>query len=194
MITMNGIFRNTNTCMNLEETELVKSAQDDLNQFEPLFDRYFDRVFRYIFSRTNDRQVAEDLTSQIFLKILEALPRYQIRGSFAAWVFTIARNTLNSHYRDHFHHPIQSLDKIVSIASNLDVGLVEKIENDDRFIELENNFNRLKEKDRELLRLRYAANLSFREIGALQGKNPDAVKMAIHRLLRRLEVEMELTR
>ena len=80
MITMNGIFGNTNTCTNLEENELVKNARDDLNQFEPLFNCYFDRVFRYIFSRTNDRQVAEDLTSQIFLKILEALPDIKSAG------------------------------------------------------------------------------------------------------------------
>jgi len=178
----------------LEENELVVLSQDNLIQFEPLFDRYFDRVFQYVFSRTNNRQIAEDLTSQIFLKILEALPRYQSRQSLAAWIFTIAKNTLLSHYRFNLHHPIQSLDEAGLVESNPISRSSGNSKDLDRYIDLEKIINQLPIKDRELLRLRFAAGLSFTEIGTIQGKSPDAVKMAIHRILRRLEDEMELTK
>lgn len=181
-----------NASKSLEEDELIKLSQDNLTQFEPLFDRYFDRVFQYVFSRTNNRQVAEDLTSQIFLKILEALPRYQSRRPLAAWVFTVAKNTLFSHYRFNFHHPIQSLEEAGLIESNPVHGSSGKSEEIDRYIDLEKNINHLPIKDRELLRLRFAAGLSFIEIGTIQGKSPEAVKMALHRILRKLEDEMEL--
>jgi len=177
----------------LDEDELIKLSQENLTQFEPLFDRYFDRVFQYVFSRTNNRQVAEDLTSQIFLKILEALPRYQNRAPLAAWVFTIAKNTLFSLYRFTLHHPIQSLEEAGLIESNPTSRSSGNSKDIDRYIDLEKIINQLPIKDRELLRLRYAAGLSFIEIGNIQGKRPEAVKMAIHRILRRLEDEMELT-
>jgi RNA polymerase sigma-70 factor (ECF subfamily) len=178
----------------LEKDEVGKLSQADLTQFEPLFDQYFERVFRYVFSRTNNRLVAEDLTSQIFLKILEALPRYQSRRPLAAWVFTIARNTLFSHYRFTLQHPIQSLEDARVIETNPYAGLGGNSKDVDRYIDLEKAMKRLRIRDRELLRLKYAAGLSYEEIGDLLEKSPEAIKMAVHRLLRKLEDGMELSK
>jgi RNA polymerase sigma-70 factor (ECF subfamily) len=175
----------------LKKNEVATLTQDNYTQFDILFDRFFDRVFRYVFSRTNNRQESEDLTSQVFLKILEALPRYQNHQSMAAWVFTIARNTLISHYRFTHRHPIQSLEEAGVIQANPMPGLGENSTDVDRYIDLERTINRLPVMDRELLRLKYAAGLSFEEIGDLLGKSPEAIKMAVHRLLRKLENGME---
>jgi RNA polymerase sigma-70 factor (ECF subfamily) len=178
----------------LKENGIADLMQENAIRFETLFEQYFDRVFRYVFSRTNNRQVAEDLTSQIFLKILEALPRYQSRQPLAAWVFTIARNTLISHYRFTFRHPIQSLEVAGLLVSNPFPAIGGNTKNLDRYIDLEKAINQLSRKDHELLRLKYAAGLSYEEIGDLLGKSPEAIKMAMHRLLRKLEDEMELSK
>jgi RNA polymerase sigma-70 factor (ECF subfamily) len=178
----------------LGEDGLSKIPQDNQVPFEPLFDQYFDRVFRYVFSRTNNRQVAEDLTSQIFLKIFEALPRYQSRRPMAAWIFTIARNTLFSHYRFTFHHPMHSLEIVKSVFSNSLNGLGGINGDIDHYIDLEKAINKLPKKELELLHLRYAAGLSLIEIGELLGKSPNAIKMAFHRVLRKLEDEMEFSK
>jgi RNA polymerase sigma-70 factor (ECF subfamily) len=178
----------------LEEDKLANLTQEKVIRFEPLFEHYFDRVYQYVFSRTNNRQIAEDLTSQIFLKILEALPRYQSRRPLAAWVFTIARNTLFSHYRFTLRHPTQSLEAAGLLVSNPFPSLDGNTKDVDRYIDLEEAINQLPMKDRELLRLKYAAGLSFEEIGDLSGKSPEAIKMAIHRLLRKLEGGMELSK
>jgi RNA polymerase sigma-70 factor (ECF subfamily) len=176
----------------LKEDQLIRLSQDNRVQFELLFDGYFDRVFNYVFSRTSNRQVAEDLTGQIFLQILEALPRYQSRQQMAAWVFTIARNTLISHYRFTFRHPLQSLETAGLLESNPIPALGGNTKDADRHIDLEKAINQLSMKDHELLRLKYAAGLSYEEMGDLLGKSPGAIKMAIHRLLRKLEDGMEL--
>jgi RNA polymerase sigma-70 factor (ECF subfamily) len=178
----------------LEEDQIADLAQENVTRFETLFEHYFDRVFHYVFSRTNNRQVAEDLTSQTFLKILEALPRYKNRRPLAAWVFTIARNTLISHYRFTFRHPTQSLEEAGVIASNPIPLLGGNSKDVDRYIDLENAINQLSVKDRELLHLKYAAGLSIEEIGDLLGKSPEAIKMAVHRLLRKLEDGMEMSK
>jgi len=168
--------------------------QENAIRFEILFEQYFNRVFQYVFTRTNNRQVAEDLTSQIFLKIFEALPRFQSRQPLAAWVFTIARNTLISHYRFTFRHPIQSLEAAGLLESNPFPAIGGNTKDVDRYVDLEKAINQLSVKDHELLRLKYAAGLSYEEMGDLLGKSPEAVKMAIHRLLRKLEDGMELSK
>jgi RNA polymerase sigma-70 factor, ECF subfamily len=175
----------------LEENAIAEPFEGDPGQFATIFNRYFDRVFQYVFTRTNNRQVAEDLTSQIFLKILEGLPRYQDCRPMGAWIFAIAKNTLITHYRFNLRHPAQSLEAAglnESIHASSTAGKPKDI---DRYIDLERNINRLSFKDRELLRLRFAAGLSFNEIAAVQGKRPEAIKMALHRLLRKLERQME---
>ncbi len=178
----------------MTDEELSRLPQDTPARIEAIFEHYFDRVFHYAFSHTNDRQVAEDLTGQIFLKILQALPRYQGRRPLAAWIFTIARNTLISHYRFTFRHPFQSLDAAGLPVPNPDPSPGGYSKDVDQYIDLENAINQLPMKDRELLRLKYAAGLSFEEMANVLGKNPDAVKMAVHRLLRKLEARMELSK
>jgi RNA polymerase sigma-70 factor (ECF subfamily) len=178
----------------LKENGIADLRQENAIRFETLFEQYFDRVFQFAFSRTNNRQVAEDLTSQIFLKILEALPQYQSRQPLAAWVFTIARNTLISHYRFTFRHPIQSLEFAGLLVSNPFPAISGNSKDVDRYRDLEKAINQLSRKDHELLRLKYAAGLSYEEIGDLLGKSPEAIKMAMHRLLRKLEDEMELSK
>jgi RNA polymerase sigma-70 factor (ECF subfamily) len=177
----------------LKEDQLIRLSQDNRIHFEILFDVYFDRVFNYVFSRTNNRQVAEDLTGQIFLQILQALPRYQSRRPIAAWVFTIVRNTLISHYRFTMRHPIQSLEA-AGLVSNPFIVLGGNTKDVDRYIDLENEINKLPIKARELLRLKYAAGLSYKEMGDLLGKSPESIKVATHRLLRKIEDGMELSK
>lgn len=175
----------------MEEDSFRNLLQDNHPQFASLFDQYFDRVFRYVFSRTNNRQVAEDLSSQVFLRIFQAYPRYQSRRPLAVWVFTIAKNTLYSHYRFTLHHPVQSLDQAGLMASSSMHASLGNFIDIDRYLDLERAINQLHENERELLRLRYAAGLSFSEIGVLLGKSPAAIKMKIHRLLRTIEDGME---
>ena len=174
-----------------DEEKLIREAQKNSHKFEPLFELYFERIFRFFFSRTYDRPTAEDLTSQTFLKIIQALPHYKSKGSFAAWIFTIARNTLNSHYRlaeNRLNH-------------NLDEDNISKF-NDQKtpqrqFTDLENKIDlnralrRLSHKDQEILSLRYAAELSYEDIAVILRKKPGAVKMAIHRTLKKVQELME---
>ena len=138
--------------------------------------------------------MAEDLTSQIFLKILEALPRYESHRPIAAWIFTIARNTLITHYRFTFRHPLQSLEAAGLLASTSYPAPGGYTKDVDRHLDLEKAITQLPVKDRELLRLKYAAGLSYIEIGDLLRKNPEAVKMAVHRILQKLEAGMELSK
>lgn len=77
---------------------LVLAAQADRADFAALYRRYVDPVYRFCYRRLGDRAAAEDATSRVFERALRALPRFQT-GSFRAWLFTIARNTVTDAYR-----------------------------------------------------------------------------------------------
>lgn len=144
---------------------LVQEAQRRPAAFAQLYRRYVGPVHRYVYSRVGNRADAEDLTAEVFMAALRRLPAYRERGAFAGWLFSIARRTVAGHHRR--ARPTACLDDLARQLARLD------------------------EEQRELLRLRYAAGLTYREIGQVLGKREATVKMAVHRLLGRLQAEWE---
>ena len=90
------------------EAVLVAQARRDPQAFAALYDRYFDAVYRYCSHRLGSPEAAEDATSQVFLQVLTALPRYQEGGAFRSWLFTIAHNVVIN--RSRAHRPSESLE------------------------------------------------------------------------------------
>ena len=169
-----------------DELALVRRAQTDARAFGALYDRYVQRVYRYCLYRTNQPHEAEDLTAQIFLAALEGLPRYRQDGHFAAWLFSIARNKVAEYHRRTPHEP---LDESLLPPLQLDLELtVEKSQRREKLLKL---IQALAEDERELIHLRYVAELSFAEMAKSLHKNEDAVKKSIYRLVARLKVQME---
>lgn len=170
----------------LDEPALVRRAQTDAQAFGALYDRYVQRVYRYCFYRTNHASDAEDLTAQIFLAALEGLPRYRQDGHFAGWLFSIARKKVADFHRRTPHVP---LDEIALPAIHVDLAVdVEKSQRRERLWKL---IQALAEDERDLIHLRYVAELSFAEIARTLQKNEEAVKKTLYRLIARLKQEME---
>src|SRR5579883_1140839 len=83
-----------------DEAELVRAAQADPSTFAQIYQRYLPRVYHYVRARLDGEEDAADLTQQVFLQALAALPGYQPRGvPFAAWLFQIARHAVSDFYR-----------------------------------------------------------------------------------------------
>ena len=169
-----------------DELTLVRAAQTDSQAFGALYDRYVQRVYRYCYYRTSNALDAEDLTAQIFLAALEALPRYRQDGHFAAWLFSIARRKVTDHYR---RVPPVSLDEAALLPIQSDLTL--DLEASQRKEHLLRLIQSLAEEERELIHLRYVAELSFAEIGAMLRKKEEAVKKTLYRLLVRLKHDLE---
>lgn len=82
------------------ERQLIEAAQKDRRRFAELYEQNFERVYAFVARRVRERAVAEDLTSEVFHRALETLPRYEWRGvPFAAWLLRIARNAVNDHWQ-----------------------------------------------------------------------------------------------
>ena len=172
----------------LDEHALVRRAQTDAQAFGALYDRYVQRVYRYCYYRTNSPPDAEDLTAQIFLATLEALPRYRQDGHFAGWLFSIARKKVADFHRRAPHTQV-SLDEAVLPPIHTDLAVdVEKSQRRERLLK---QIQALAEEERDLIHLRYVAELSFAEMARTLQKNEEAVKKSLYRLIARLKHELE---
>jgi RNA polymerase sigma-70 factor (ECF subfamily) len=177
----------------LDSARLVTRFQGgDPDAFGSLYLRYFDRVYAYLLVVfRNDPHEAEDVTQQVFVAALTALPRYQRRKQpFRAWLFTIARNQAISRLRQRDrmepvapaelaeHREAEPAEATVSALSWLsDRELV-------MFVE------RLPIAQRQVLVLRYMLDLPTKEIGAMLGRNLDDIRTLEHRALRFLEARL----
>jgi RNA polymerase sigma-70 factor, ECF subfamily len=165
------------------EAQLIQAAQREASAFTPLYRHYVTPVYRYLYSRTGNAADAEDLTAQTFLEALQGLPRYRHRGQFAAWLFTIARRRAADHYR---RQPILlPLDELLTPAD--DDEPLSQVVHAETLAQLHALVSGLDEGEVELLRLRYAAGLTFAQIAATLRLREGAVKMRLHRLLARLQ-------
>jgi RNA polymerase sigma-70 factor (ECF subfamily) len=171
---------------------LVQQARDgDAGAFGRLFDHYNKPIYRYIASRVNRPSDAEDLTQIVFVKALEALPRYESRGiPFGGWLFRLARNTVIDHVRTRRDHT--DLDALAERPAGGPGPETLAVTNEE-LATMSLALNTLTDDQREAIALRFFAGLSAREAAEAMGKREGTVRglqfRAIAALRRQLGIE-----
>jgi RNA polymerase sigma-70 factor, ECF subfamily len=157
-----------------------------------LYARYYQAIYRYLFYRTGDEQTAEDLTGEVFLKMVQALPAYRFETTpFQAWLFQVARNLAIDHYRRNSAHPVievnEDLDRDESdLESDTDIRLTSDC--------LAKALGQLEETQRDVIVLRFIEQMPIAAVALVLHKSEDAVKalqrrglIALRRLLESTE-------
>jgi len=175
-----------------DELALVRRSQDgDQEAFTCLYDAYMERIYRYIYFRVADEQVAEDITSQVFLKVWEKLDTYQAGSSpFVAWLYRIARNTVIDNYRT--RKVSIPLENVSPADISHDDGVDEKLDMQLKSEQLRQGMKELTEEQQEVLVLRFIAELSTEEIAQQLGKQPGAIRALQMRALQGLAKYLKL--
>ena len=170
-----------------DDRALVRKAKQNITAFEELYQRYVQAVYKYFYNRTGNRFESEDLTEQTFMAAMEGIIQYHERGIFAAWLFSIARKKAADHFRRKIHQPLQEIPDEIPVNSDFlnDIILSER----QKAIAV--IFQTLSEEEKELIRLRYVADLSFASIGRLLHRSEGSVKKATYRIIQRMRVQLE---
>ncbi len=161
--------------------------------FEGWFHEYRETVFRYVRFRVATREVAEDVTSDVFLKALGAFDRYDPdRASPKTWLLRIARNAVIDHLRGlrrqgSLHVSLDRVPDLVTHAPSQE----ERVIREERIQRILNANRTLRPDDQEILSLRYGAGLNNQEIADALEATPNAVAVRIHRALKRLKRAVE---
>lgn len=166
---------------------IAEAAKTNPGAFGELYERYYIRVYRYVYHRLGNQTDAEDVTALVFMKALEALNTYQPkRNSFAPWLFRITRNAVIDHYRRRRkQNPLEDADHVTSGAD----PMLSALGNEQRQ-ELGSLLQHLSPDQRDVVLMRYSADLSFAEIASALQKNEPAIRMLLHRGLRKLKAVM----
>ncbi len=171
-----------------EETwRLVTRAQEgDGEAFGQLYDRYVDTVFRFIYFRVNDRALAEDFTSETFLRALRRISSVNYQGrDIGAWFVTIARNIILDHMKSARHRLEITTDDTPERkdrAPSPEDAVVDLLTSE-RLMEA---VRQLGDEQRECVMLRFIQGFSVSETAAVMGKNDGAIKALQHRAVRKL--------
>lgn len=157
-----------------EESLVRRAQQNDHEALSRLYEEYLERVYRYVAIRVGNRLDAEDITSQVFVKVVQALPSYKLRGlPFSAWLFRIARNQVIDHMRKHSVKMETTWIEPSAVSQEDPIKLAElNIAID----ELVKTLKLLTEAQRQVIELRFAAELSIAETASTMGKSESAVK------------------
>jgi RNA polymerase sigma-70 factor, ECF subfamily len=171
---------------------LVERAQaGDAEAFGELYDRYVDVVFRYISYRVGNRQLAEDMTSETFLRALRRIGSFTWQGrDVGAWFVTIARNLIADHYKSS-RYKLELTTEDVSVVSDAGHRLVEESPEGAVLEAMQNKVlleavRKLNPEQQECIALRFLQGLSVAETAAVMGKNEGAIKALQYRAVRTL--------
>ena len=162
-----------------DETIMQKVSEGNLDLLKELFDRHHKHVYNFLYKMSGDRMLAEDLTQDVFYKLIKYRNSYK-NGSFVSWMFTIARNSLKTHYtRNHRPH-----DDIEVLAYK---AVEEQNDVTEDNAHLQYALSRLDPYDRELVILNRHREIKYDDLAEIMGTTPGAVKTRVCRILKKLK-------
>lgn len=172
------------------EYEVLERSKADPKAFAVLYEKYFDRIFNFIYRQTDDEELAGDLCSQTFMQVLKNVSKYQFRGiPVSAWFYKIASNEVNKHYRK------RNKVKVFSIEESRIRELMDYAdeEYDEEIIQrLLNYMKDLPTDMLEVLELRFFEDKDFKEIAYILDITESGAKMRAYRALDRLRKKFNL--
>ena len=172
---------------NSEDLLLQQAVKRDRTAFSTLYDLHIDRVYKFVFYWLPSQADAEDITQEVFVRAWRSIDKYKVSGApFIAWLITIARNQVNSHYR--------SAKKLVPLDDMDPAG------DSNPQTEAEINFTRghvrdaimkLKGDKQTVIQMRFISEMSYEEVAKAINKTEGAVRVLQYRALKDLKDIME---
>ncbi|HEY9047935.1 MAG TPA: sigma-70 family RNA polymerase sigma factor [Ohtaekwangia sp.] len=172
------------------EYAILERSKRNPNAFGELYEKYFDRIFNFIYRQTDDEELTDDLCSQTFLSALKNIGHYEFRGvPFSAWLYKIASNEVNKHYRKKKNNKVFSIEEVrvrelfEQANEDWDEEILQK---------LLQYFKELPTDMLQVLELRFFEDKDFKEIAFILDITESGAKMRTYRALDRLRKNFNL--
>lgn len=174
------------------EEELLSAAMAyDEAALGELYDRYETKIYTYIYRRTGDEMLAEDMTAQVFIKMLQAIRDEKAwHSSFSGWLYRIAHNLVIDYYRQRDRHSQVSLDDNPTLSDEND-NPVENVAAQMEAEQVRFAMRQLTEEQAEVLSLRFLEGYSIQEVALMMDKTEGAIKALQYRAVATLRQLLE---
>ena len=179
MYTMDDVIRNNGLAGQDEEILVRRAQQKDTEAFARLYEAYFDKIYRYLALRIRNDYEAEDLTQQVFMKVMKSISSYKITGvPFASWLYRIAHNQLVDFLRQKNKKGTVTIEGLPIPDTGDDPQYM--IEKQVDIDELQRAVGQLTAAQQEVLALRFTGELSIAQCAEIMGRSPGAIKALQH--------------
>jgi RNA polymerase sigma-70 factor (ECF subfamily) len=162
--------------------EAVKNG--DLQQASVLFERYNKRIFNFLARMTMDREVAEDLTQNVFLRMIKYKSSYREGNRFQSWIYQVARNVFSDHYQSVKNKRADFVDVEKMSDRMADHDDSERMDEQERL--LQRSMSMLNEEQRELLVLTRFQHMKYEEVAVIMNTTVANIKVKVHRAIGKL--------
>jgi RNA polymerase sigma-70 factor (ECF subfamily) len=162
-----------------EEVLVRRAQQQDVQAFTKLYETYFDKIYRYIASRVRNEMEAEDLTQQVFMKMLHSISSYKSKGiPFSSWIYRIAHNQVVDFLRQQKKTATVDIEGLPLPCTGEDPQ--HRMEREVDVAELKKATQHLTAAQQEVLSLRFSGELSIAQCAEIMGKSEGAIKALQH--------------
>jgi RNA polymerase sigma-70 factor, ECF subfamily len=179
-----------------DEVNLIRSAQQgDAEACAALYRHHYHAVYRYCYYRVNDVHLAQDLTAEVFVRMVDKLGAFKVRGRpLLAWLYTIAHNLIADMHRQNTRATHLALDEVPDLSTDgeedLTQGVARRLQADCLAAALKH----LTEEQRQVILLKFIEDLNNAQIARLLGRSEGAIKSLQHRALHALRRAMKKER
>jgi RNA polymerase sigma-70 factor (ECF subfamily) len=176
-----------------DETRLIQLAQQgDAEAYGVLYDRHYDAVYRYCYYRVSDLTLAQDLTSDVFVRMVAKLDTYRIRGRpLLAWLYTIARNLITDLHRQNGQASHVPLEEATTLGQDGRRDMARAVDRRLQADCLAAALRHLTEEQRQVILLRFIEDYRNGQVARILDKSEGAIKALQHRALRSLRRALE---
>ena len=172
-----------------EEEKLILAAQANREQFQPLYQKYYTQILKFVYQRVTTKDDAYDITQQVFLQAMLSLNKYELRGfPFSSWLYRIAINELNQAFRKNEKQRGVNLEEkhLKDLAAEMNEN-----GNEEQEKILLDALTTLSEDDFQLVEMRFFEQRAFKEIGEILNITEANAKMKLYRILDKLKPVLE---
>ena len=163
---------------------IIECQEGNTEAFGLLYDRYFKAIYTFIYYRTRQKEVAEDLTSQTFFKALRTIQSVDSNRPFSSWLYKIAHNTIIDHFKT--RKPTVDIEEAQHVSMD-DIGAPEMIDTAQEVERLKKHLAHLAPIERDIIMMRIWQELSYREISEILDKTEASLKMMYSRAMKKLK-------
>ena len=172
----------------MEERELIKRAKSDIQAFDKLYRLYYPKINNFVYYRTFNEDIRNEVVSNIFYKAMKNLTRFRFldshRSSFSGWLYRIAISEINQYYRD------RKRDLKIAYGKHNEVP-AEKLEYPYEFKNVKKCMAQMDDYEQNLIALKYFEKKPYKELTEIFGKKESALKVKVHRTLKKLKKLLE---
>ena len=169
---------------------IQRAQQGNQEALAMIYDSFYPAIFRYIYYRVSDQDCAEDLAAEVFVRMLERIDHYELRGRpFLAWLYTIAHHLVVDHYRKKSEVTMMPLEESLVAGDGFRPDqTAERLLSQEYLSKM---LTHLTEDQRQVILLKFIEDYEVAEVAELMGKQERAIRSLQHRALAALNRAME---